>query len=115
MKSYLLTAIFVFGWVSLAFCHPPDSIKVDFNDSTKITKITIYHQVKDASKHYIDDVDVTYDGNKIIQQNCKSQSDNTIQELVFKIIDVKVGDELKITADCNKMGQKTIKHTISKK
>ena len=109
---FAVLCIFVTG--SLA--HPADSLLMSI-DSNGLLSIQIYHPVKDHAKHYINKVLVELNGKEIIQQSFKSQTDKTVQELIYKIIDAKENDKITVTAYCNITGKKkeTLTLTVTEK
>jgi len=92
--------------------HPADSLVMSI-DSNGLLSIQIYHPVKDHAKHYINKVTVELNGKEIIQQSFKSQTDKTVQELIYKIIDAKENDKITLTAYCNITGKKKEMLTVT--
>jgi hypothetical protein len=88
-----------------ARAHPPDSIAAEYDTLVQTLKIRIMHNVKDAQKHYINKVEVKINGSKKVEQSSSRQSDNTAQELVYRIIEAKPGDRLTVEARCNITGK----------
>ncbi len=96
----------------LASGHPPDRIELVFNTTENVLQVTVHHNVKDLGKHYVDQIVVELDGEKIIEQKCKSQSDSKFQMVEYRIIDAEPGDEILVTAGCNISGRKKAKITV---
>jgi hypothetical protein len=92
--------------VSHVFGHPPQGVTLEFDSTEHLLKITVTHDVKDLTKHYVDRVVVKLNDHEIIDQTLKSQVDSETQVVVYKIIDAQPGDEIVATAGCNISGRK---------
>ncbi len=99
-------------FITSSLAHPADSLVMSI-DSNGLLSIQIYHPVKDHAKHYINKVTVELNGKEIIQQSFKSQTDKTVQELIYKIIDAKENDKITLTAYCNITGKKKEMLTVT--
>jgi predicted metallo-beta-lactamase superfamily hydrolase len=106
---FAILCIFITGSIA----HPADSLLMNI-DSNGLLTIQIHHPVKDQAKHYINKVIVELNGKEIIQQSFKSQTDKTIQELVYKIIDAKENDKITVTTYCNITGKKKETLTLTR-
>ena len=113
--SFLPIIIAMLGiFASGALANPPDSLRMNL-DSTGLLTVQVFHLVKDPAKHYITKVVVELNGKTIIQQSLSSQTDNKVQELIYKIIDAKVKDKIAVTANCNITGKKKDILTVGEK
>lgn len=114
MKPSILPIIIAILCIFIAssMAHPADSLVMSI-DSNGLLSIQIYHPVKDHAKHYINKVTVELNGKEIIQQSFKSQTDKTVQELIYKIIDAKENDKITLTAYCNITGKKKEMLTVT--
>jgi len=113
--SFLPIIIAMLGiFISGALAHPPDSLRLSL-DSTQLLTIQVFHPVKNPVKHYINKVVVDLNGKTIIEQSLSSQTDNKVQELIYKIIDAKVKDKITVTANCNITGRKKDILTVKEK
>ncbi len=92
------------------FGHPPSSLKIEFNLADHVLKVDVLHEVKDPAKHFIYKVAVDLNGKEIIKQTFKTQRDSTGLNVIYMIIDAKVGDEIGVTGFCSISGKK--KETI---
>ena len=88
----------------IAFAHPASDIKFDYNAGEKTLKITVIHGSRDISKHFIDTINVTIDGMKMIEQTFMSQFDAKGQEVSYIVIDVKEKSKVKVDTHCCKGG-----------
>jgi len=95
--------------------HPPDSIELVFDTIENMLQVTVHHYVKDLSKHYVNQIVVELNGEKIIEQKFKSQSDSRVQAVGYRIIDARPGDEMVVTAGCNISGRKKAKIVVNEK
>jgi len=96
----------------LASGHPPDSIELVFDSPKNVLQVTVHHHVKDLGKHYVNQILVKLNGEKIIEQKCKSQSDSRLQMVDYRIIDARPGDEILVTVGCNISGRKKLKIVV---
>ena len=65
------------------------------------------HKVGDANQHYVIEVKIQLNEKEIIVQSLSSQDDNNSGSLIYKIIDVKPGDEIKVQLKCSRAGGKS--------
>jgi len=108
-----VSAVLWLGLSGAAFGHSPSGLELAFDWNTHILSVHVDHRVKDAGKHYVDEITVEVNGKKIVEQTFRSQVDETHQDAVFKIIDVQPGDAVKVTAGCNISGKKSQTLTLS--
>jgi desulfoferrodoxin (superoxide reductase-like protein) len=101
---FIIIALALFMMPLLA--HPPNNLNLKFDTETGVLSIAITHSVNDASRHYIKKVEVELNGQKIIEQSFMKQSDNEEQQVLYKIIDAKKGDNIAVEAYCNISGKK---------
>ncbi len=111
----LLVLIAVTGFATSGFGHPPSEVSARFDTDNQLLTVTVMHGVKDASKHYVGDIEVELNGKKMTEQQFMRQTDVNVQEAVYKIIDAQVGDKIKVTAACNISGKNSAEITIAKK
>lgn len=90
--------------------HPPKDLSLEYDVASRILKVAVLHQVRDASKHYIDDVEVFLGKKKMISQKFGRQKDLNGQEALYFIIDALPGTEIAVAADCNLGG--TLKKSL---
>lgn len=90
-----------------AYAHPPEKVEAEFDPEDHMLKVIVSHDVKDAGKHFIDEVGVELNGKEIISQSLLAQETLESLTLVYRITDAKPGDEIKIFAGCNVFGRKT--------
>lgn len=86
--------------------HTPKSVDLEYDSETGILNASIIHSVNNASKHYVNKIIVELNGKKIIEQTFKRQVDDEVQMVMYKIIDAKESDKIKVTAYCNISGKK---------
>jgi hypothetical protein len=111
----LLTLMAVTATATSGFGHPPSGMTARFDTDEHLLTVTVMHSVKDAAKHYIDEIEVDLNGKQMIKQQFNRQTDMKLQEVVYKVIDARVGDKIKVTADCNISGKKSLEITVEKK
>jgi desulfoferrodoxin (superoxide reductase-like protein) len=101
--------IMILGMMLLAvplLAHRPTGVVLDYDSETSILSISVTHSVNNSSKHYVNKVIVELNGKEIIEQKFKRQTDDELQEVVYKVIDAKEGDKIAVTAYCNISGKK---------
>jgi len=103
----VLIALSPFG-----FSHPPDSLQIAFDSTGTVMSVTVFHPVKNPANHYIDDVIVKIDGKQVIVQSFPIQITNKLQEAIYKVIGLKTGAVVEMTAVCSITGRKTVKYTV---
>jgi len=88
------------------FAHPPKGIELVFESNTKVLRVNISHFVDDPAKHYIEKVVVELNGEEIITQTFKMQTDKQTQEIMYVVVGAQEGDKIAVTAYCNISGKK---------
>ena len=107
MKKLFLVSIFLFSQ-ALIMAHPASTIDAKFDSKESILKVTMQHESKDITKHYIENIEILVNGKKAVTQLFLSQTDGKEQVAQYKIIDAKKGSEIKVSGECNKGGTKTV-------
>lgn len=105
MKYFLVIALLIGS--SLLVAHPASNVNLEFNQETSILTVNFDHKVKDAEKHFIFEIIVYLNKEVIIEQKMERQDDMETGNLVYKIIDAKLGDKIKVRTNCNKTGKKS--------
>lgn len=90
---------------TLAFAHPPQDIKVNFDKNSKMLRAVITHNVSNPKAHFIKKVDVSINGEEIIEHKISEQDNNTTQVVSYLIPDVKPGDKISVEAYCSISGK----------
>ena len=88
-----------------AFAHPSTDIKVEYSLKTRILTAIITHPVADPVKHHIGKVDISLNGEEIIEHKISKQDTNTTQFAAYMIPDAKVGDTIGVEAYCSINGK----------
>jgi len=104
--KYLLLAVLLIG-NSLLVAHPASNVDLEFDQETSVLTVNFDHKVKDAEKHFIFEIIVYLNKEVIIEQQIQKQGNLESGILVYKIIDVKPGDKIKVRTNCNKTGKKS--------
>jgi len=114
MKVRKIIAMFI--WVALlvspAGAHPASKVQLSFDTETQLLTVDFTHKVKDLQAHFIYQVQVELNKVTIIEQSLKSQDDSSQGSLVYRIIDAKPGDQIKVITRCNKSGNRAAKLII---
>lgn len=97
-----------------AFAHGPSKIKLSLDAETHVLNVEILHKVRNGEGHFIEWVKVFLNGEEIILQTIGLQPAKEGVKVLYKIPELKDGDEIKVTAKCNKIGKKSAKLTFKK-
>jgi len=106
MKRMLLCIALISVWVLLS-AHPATDVKLNYDSKTKILAVSFNHPVKNADDHFIYEIEVKVNKKEVVKQTIKGQETLQGGEYLYKMIDLKPGDEVKVTTDCNKTGKKS--------
>jgi len=109
--KYLLVLVILVG-TALLLAHPASKVDLSFDKETSVLTVNFDHKVKDIDKHFIFEILVYLNGEKIIEQILEKQDNLETGEVFYKIIDSKPGDEIKVSIKCNKFGKKSAKLII---
>ncbi len=104
--KYVLLVICLIG-SSLLMAHPASEVNLEFDKETSMLTVNFTHEVKDAAKHFIFEVKVYLNKEEIIEQKIEKQDNVETGKLVYKIIDARSGDKIKVRTNCNKTGKKS--------
>lgn len=105
----LLVALFIsFG----AMAHAPKKVILSFNKEKGTLEATIIHKVKDIKDHYIKEVVVYVNDIEVITKTYQVQTEKADEKVAIPLENIKEGDEIKLTAKCNKLGKKSAKITV---
>ena len=114
-RIVLLACAIALAISGAVYAHAPKSVEAEFDIDKQILSVTVFHDVKDASKHFVDEVDVQLNGDDIIEQKLSAQESLEKIMLVYRITDAGVGDEIEVSAECNISGKKKATVKIEKK
>jgi hypothetical protein len=109
--KYVLLVVFIFA-SSLLLAHPASNVELEFNQETSILTVNFEHKVKDAGKHFIFEIIVYLNKEEIIEQKIEKQDSADSGIVLYKIIDAKPGDKIKVRTNCNKTGKKSAEIVI---
>ena len=108
--AILPVIILVFA-VTPALAHPPESIDLSI-DSASVLTVSVKHPAKKATEHYISKITVELNGNHIIGQNFRHQTDLDGQDVYYVVIDAGPGDKLSVTGECSIYGNLKVDFAI---
>ncbi len=114
VSAVVVCVLAVFLFASAVMAHPPKDVKVEFNPDNHMLMVMATHDTKDPTKHFVGDIEVAVNGEKLIDQKFKSQPTADMQMGHYLINDAKIGDTLTVTAACNIAGKKTVTVKIEK-
>ncbi len=110
----LIAVIFCIAIVPVtATAHPPESVKLGYNLSSKTLIVTIVHNSSSPNSHYINKVSLTKNGKPAGSYTYQNQADSSEVIYTYKI-PANIGDTFEVTAYCSKYGTKTATLIIKK-
>jgi hypothetical protein len=107
IKTRILIIVIVMLSFTLLKAHPASDVTVTFDKETSLLTVEFVHKVNDADKHFIFEVTVYLNKDEIITQSIEKQDTLDGGSLVYKIVDAKAGDKIKVKTNCNKSGKKS--------
>jgi len=111
-KVLFLTIVLILSLTLSIYAHPPGNIEMSFNTENNMLEVTVPHNSSDNSGHFINNVKVYLNGNLHIEQDFIMQTDNEVQYLHYMLPGAKSGDNINLTAECNKFGSRESKITV---
>lgn len=98
--------ILFIGLISTANAHSPKKITLNADSKNHSLKITVAHSVKDSESHFISKVTVLLNGQEIEALTYTKQTSASAEIILLTIDEMKEGDKIEVTAECNKAGKK---------
>ena len=111
-KVLFLTIVLILSLTLSIYAHPPGNIEMSFNTENNMLEVTVPHNSSDNSGHFINNVKVYLNDNLHIEQDFIMQTDNEVQYLHYMLPGAKSGDNINLTAECNKFGSRESKITV---
>jgi len=107
MKKIISLILFfaIFTACADSYAHPPSNIKVEHNSESRMVTVIVTHPVSNAESHFINKVDVSLNGEKIIEHKISRQDNEKYQFAGYMIPDAKRGDMISVEAYCNVSGK----------
>ena len=103
----LLAVIFCLTIIPMtAKAHPPESVTLGYNLSSKTLTVTIVHNSSSPNSHYINKVTLKKNGKPAGSYTYQNQPDPSEVIYTYKI-PANIGDTFEVTAFCSKFGTKT--------
>lgn len=100
---------------SALFGHPPDSLQLGLDSTGTLFSVKVFHPVKNPSHHFIITIDVKVNNALSVEQTFGGQLDQEIQEGIYKLINLKAGDKIEVTAVCSITGNKKAVYSVPQK
>ncbi len=111
MKKIALILVSMF-FITTLMAHAPSSIKLSYNKTGGKLNIEVVHKVNNTESHYIDEITIWVNNTEIETIAPGSQSSKERHILEYEIGALASGDIVKVMANCNKMGKKTVQLII---
>ncbi|HAL65090.1 MAG TPA: hypothetical protein DCP10_05945 [Bacteroidales bacterium] len=97
-KLFLLMVVLIFG-TAVAKADAPKKINLTYQDGK--LKIEALHRVKNANKHYIDEIVVKVNGEEVKTLQLNKQTSTSSQVSEIELPDIKKGDQTEVITRCN--------------
>jgi hypothetical protein len=111
MKKLILVTLFTILMGAL-FAHSAQEVTATYDQETKLLTVNFEHKVRDAADHFIKEVEIEVNDKEIISQLISQQETKEGGRLIYRIPDLKLGDQVKIILECNKRGEKSTTFTV---
>jgi uncharacterized membrane protein YozB (DUF420 family)/desulfoferrodoxin (superoxide reductase-like protein) len=85
-----------------ASAHPPDRMTIIYNDRLDVLTVSIDHDVKDRTTHYINRIEVWMGNSQVLERSYTEQPRDNYNERFTLHADE--GDEITVKACCNQQG-----------
>jgi hypothetical protein len=82
-----------------AAAHPPEEMTIIYNDRMDILTVSIKHDVRDRTTHYVDMIEVWIGSSQVIERTFTEQPRASYNERFT--LNVEEGDEVTVRACCN--------------
>ena len=105
-KSAMLGLWGIIFFATQALANPPSAIHANYDLARQELNITVQHPVAKPTEHFIKEVLVFKNGQKIVDKNFEFQTSHRNQTMIPINIAAQPGDRFKIVARCNKFGSK---------
>ncbi len=111
-KRILFTILTLLIFSLGAMAHGPKKVNLSFDKANNTLTADIIHKVKNVEKHYISEITIYVNGEKVMSKTYEKQLDKAHELAEFNLADLKSGDIIKLSAKCNKFGKKSAELTI---
>ena len=111
MKKILVVLCLIWMGTNL-FGHAPIGLNLEYDEDTNLLSVEYKHRSGNQNEHFVYSVKIALNSEQIIEQTLSSQESTDGGSVIFKIIDLKPGDEIAVQIDCNKGGRRTQKLKI---
>jgi hypothetical protein len=112
MKKLLLIALLLIWMGGELTAHAPVGLNLAYDQETKLLSVEFMHRSRNPEDHFVYSVKIAVNSEQVIEQSLMSQEKAEGGSLVFKIIDLKAGDEVNVQIECNKGGRRSRKLKI---
>ena len=113
MKTTFVLSMLI-ALTGMLSAHPASVVRGEFNLEDNLLHVYFTHNVKDPASHFISEVSVELNRKEIINQKLTSQESETGGSLVYKILEAKAGDKIRIRTTCSRFGRRNSEFTVEK-
>lgn len=110
MRIIALSIVITALMVPAVYAHAPSNVDVSITDDGKV-QVLVTHAVGNPKQHYIYKIEVSVNGEKILEKEYTEQIGNQ-QVDTFKIPGLEKDDKIEAHAYCNKGGDRKGEMTI---
>ena len=104
MRAGVLAAVLIAVCLQPAYAHSPADITMSYNAAREELTVVVSHQVGNPRSHYIETIALFRDGVEVKEETYMSQENAQSQTAVFRLADVKPGEDISVEASCNRGG-----------
>ncbi|MGZ6209186.1 MAG: hypothetical protein ACXWL9_03450 [Syntrophales bacterium] len=112
-KAVLVLSILCCLYPQMSFATSPQDVKLEYDASTQMLKVTITHPSSFPSYHYIKHVEIKKVGADVMKNTYENQPDMDTFTYTYKVPAAEC-ETLQVTATCSLYGYKTVNLTIGK-
>ena len=110
----LLAAVFLLVIIPVTVkAHPPGSVTLGYNLSSKTLIVTIVHNTSSPNSHYINKVTLKKNGKPAGSYTYQNQPDPLEFSYTYDV-SARIGDTIEVTAYCSASGTKTATLIVKK-
>lgn len=95
-----------------ALSHPPQTVALGYDSTSKTLHVRVAHSVRDAATHYVKTLQVTVNGKAAVEQQYERQPSASDLEALFLLPNVAAGDTIEVKTLCNVAGEKSAQLTV---
>jgi hypothetical protein len=100
----LFASFLLFSLPAVSMAHPPSGIRVEYDGEARILEVTATHGVGDPADHFVKEFRIFVNGDMMFTLESRMQTSSSEGKAVFLIPWLEGGEEVRVEAQCNKVG-----------